>query len=143
MLNAWTSLSERIPASNLLLVPVPLHKHRLRNRGFNQAELLARQLSFVTGVKKVNAMSRKVYTRPQQTLGRQERLNNVKNAFRVNTKMIRGKNVVLVDDVCTSGATLIECSEELLKAGASSVAAITVARAVFFNNHTQSASDAA
>jgi ComF family protein len=144
MANAWSALSERIPASNLLLVPVPLHKHRLRNRGFNQADLLARRLSFVTGIKhQANALSRTIATRPQQTLGRQERLKNVKGAFKVNEKMIRGKNIVLVDDVCTSGATLIECADELLKSGATSVAAITVARAIIFNNQAEKASDAA
>jgi len=143
MVNAWAALSERMPASNLLLVPVPLHKHRLRNRGFNQADLLAKRLSFVTGVKQANALSRTIATRPQQTLGRQERLNNVKGAFKADTKMIRGKNIVLVDDVCTSGATLIECADELLRSGAVSVAAITVARAIIFNNQHESTSDAA
>jgi ComF family protein len=143
MLNAWSALSERIPASNLLLVPVPLHKHRLRNRGFNQADLLARRLSFVTGVKQVNALSRTIYTRPQQTLGRQERLNNVKGAFKAKANLIRGKNIILVDDVCTSGATLIECTEELLQHGAASVAALTVARAIVFNNQAEKAHDAA
>ncbi|MDR3616915.1 MAG: ComF family protein [Candidatus Obscuribacterales bacterium] len=143
MVNAWSALSERIPASNLLLVPVPLHKHRLRNRGFNQADLLARHLSLVTGVKRVNALSRTIYTRPQQTLGRQERLNNVKGAFKVNARLVQGKNIILVDDVCTSGATLIECTEELLQHGAVSVAAITVARAIIYHNQSDKANDAA
>ena len=134
MLNAWSLLKEHIPAQKLLIVPVPLHKQRQRNRGFNQAELLARKLSSVTGIACKKSLKRTFSTKPQQTLGRQERLRNVKGAFRANLKDVVNRNVILVDDVCTSGATLVECAEELLRSGAASVVAITVARALIFKS---------
>ena len=109
-------------------MPVPLHRKRLVQRGFNQAYLLVR-----TWGKAVNrSMLRR--TRPtsfQTGLKRKERFANVRGAFAVNDPAaVRGKRVLLVDDVYTTGATVMECTRTLLKNGASSVDILTIARAV-------------
>jgi ComF family protein len=133
MVNAWSALCEYIPHGKLLIVPVPLHWQRKHNRGFNQSELLAKELSAAVGAPTCSrAMRRTKSTKPQQKLGKTERLANVRGAFVGNPTMLKGKTIVLVDDVCTSGATLVECAEEALRCGAQSVAALTVARAVLF-----------
>jgi ComF family protein len=127
----WSTLTDYMPASNILLVPVPLHKSRKRTRGYNQSELLARELSKLIALPvSVNALIRKNATRPQQTLGKSERLQNVSNSFVGNKKKLAGRTIVLVDDVCTSGATLVACANEALACGALSVVALTVARAL-------------
>jgi len=115
-----------------LIVPVPLHRKRLRERGFNQAVILARQiakqfalpLDFMT-------LKRAVFTAPQVGLGREDRSVNVRGAFAVRKpERVAGKTVLLVDDVSTTGSTLTECVRTLLKAGADSVAVLTLAKAV-------------
>ena len=133
MVNAWSALQEHIPARDLLIVPVPLHWQRRHNRGFNQFELLAKELSAAVGAPvSQRALKRTKSTKPQQKLGKTERLANVRGAFSGNAAILEGKSIVFVDDVCTSGATLVECAEEALRCGARSVAALTVARAVLF-----------
>jgi ComF family protein len=133
MVNAWSALCEYVPQGKLLIVPVPLHWQRKQNRGFNQSELLAKELSAAVGAPTCNrAMKRIKSTKPQQKLGKTERLANVRDAFVGNPALLKGKTIVLVDDVCTSGATLVECADEALRCGAQSVAALTVARAVLF-----------
>jgi ComF family protein len=133
MVNAWSALCEYVPPGKLLIVPVPLHWQRKHNRGFNQSELLAKELSAAVGAPTCNrAMRRTKSTKPQQKLGKTERLANVRGAFVGNPTVLKGKTIVLVDDVCTSGATLVECAEEALRCGAKSVAALTVARALLF-----------
>lgn len=128
-LDAWEELASRIELSAGQLVPVPLHRKRLQERGFNQSELIARQLSKLVGVKiSTKAITRIRKTVSQQQLGKLERLTNVKNAFRVNPGLVEGRQIVLIDDVCTSGATLLECALTLADAGAAQVMALTVAR---------------
>ncbi len=114
-----------------VFVPVPLHRKRRRERGFNQAEALASALGRLTGrpVEK-RALRRVADIPPQTTMGRAERMANVRGAFRVvRPERIRGRVVVLVDDVFTTGSTLGECARELRGAGAADVRALTVARA--------------
>jgi competence protein ComFC len=114
-----------------VFVPVPLHRKRRRERGFNQAEALASALGRLTGrpVEK-RALRRVADIPPQTTMGRAERMANVRGAFRVvRPERIRGRVVVLVDDVFTTGSTLGECARELWGAGAADVRALTVARA--------------
>ncbi|MEO6971191.1 MAG: ComF family protein [Chthoniobacterales bacterium] len=111
------------------IVPVPLHSARKRERGFNQAELLALALHRLSGLPLQNALQRTRYTTTQTQFDRSERIENLRGAFRLR----RGSNVqdlrmLLVDDVLTTGSTLSECAKVLKKAGAISVHAATAAR---------------
>jgi competence protein ComFC len=121
----------RMDTSNFdLIVPVPLHPAKRRERGFNQAELLARALSRRTRLPIVLALERVRYTTTQTALDRTERMENLRNAFRLRPgRNVRGSRVLLVDDVLTTGSTLSECARVLKKSGASSVYAATAARA--------------
>jgi competence protein ComFC len=114
-----------------VFVPVPLHKKRRRERGFNQAEALAGELGRLTGRPvEAGALRRVADIPPQTTLGKAERRANVRGAFRVDRpERLRGRVVVLVDDVFTTGSTLGECARELRRAGVSDVRAVTVAQA--------------
>jgi ComF family protein len=111
------------------IIPVPLHWRRYYSRGFNQAADLARPLSRHFGIPIVRACLRRVrYTRPQVLLSAEERSTNIKNAFRVTRPgKIAGKNLLLIDDVITSGSTLNECARVLKKSGASTVTLLTLA----------------
>ena len=115
-----------------IVVPVPLHKSRLRERGYNQAALLAREMVRRTGL----AMEEQVLVRRRATaaqieLDSKQRKENVRAAFRCTSDKLTGKHVLLVDDVCTTGATLEACSVALYEGGAHKVQALTLARARF------------
>lgn len=112
-----------------LLVPVPLHRARERERGYNQSRLLACEMSSRLGWPVVEAVSRLRDTPAQVGLSRAERLANVRGAFAVTDAAVTGQRVLMVDDVCTTGATLGACAESLRRAGARTVAALTLARA--------------
>jgi ComF family protein len=116
-----------------LIVPVRLHHSKRGERGFNQAELIARaavkhlsrQVELTTGV-----FVRQRATISQVSLSREERIANMKDAFRVrDRRQLRGRIVIVVDDVMTTGTTLSECARVLKQAGAEKVWAATVARA--------------
>lgn len=112
-----------------LIVPVPLHPARKRERGFNQAELLARALSRSCGIHLHSALQRIRYTTTQTRFDRAERMENLKGAFRLRRGSdVQDLRVLLVDDVLTTGSTLSECALVLKKAGALSVHAATAAR---------------
>lgn len=124
---------ENIDAGSVdLVVPVPLHPVKLRERGFNQSELLAERIARRLNKKiERNRIIRTKYTLPQTRLNKQERLKNVRGAFSVkDNKDFKGASVLLVDDVFTTGATLHECAKALKKAGAKSVTAFTLARGI-------------
>ena len=115
-----------------LIIPVPLHAKRLRERGFNQAVILAREISgrfsipldFLT-------LRRHVFTEPQVNLGKDQRTTNVRGAFAVkNEKKVEGQKIILVDDVYTTGSTVKECAGMLMTHGAAEVAVLTMVRAV-------------
>lgn len=114
-----------------MLVPVPLHPRRLQERGFNQSLLLARVISRVHKIPlEVNALERIRYTQPQTQLSGSEREKNMRGAFRVRKNNLPvGNNILLVDDVFTSGATVGECARVLKEAGARQVQVLTLARA--------------
>jgi ComF family protein len=124
-------LKEAVPHVDLIL-PVPLHAARLRERGFNQAVLLARRIGKKWGKEVDPFLLKKVRPTPAQaTLARDERRKNVKKAFLVaDAERVAGKRILLVDDVATTGATLNEAAKILIQSGAASVAAAVVARAV-------------
>ncbi len=111
------------------LVPVPLHPRRLREREFNQSELLAAGLSRLSGIPVLNALRRLRYTTTQTKLDRKHRRQNLRDAFILskNTRVTNG-NLLLVDDVLTTGSTLDACAAALLEGGALSVRALTAAR---------------
>ena len=115
-----------------LLVPVPLHWTRLVRRRFNQAALLARALSKRTSVPFApDALARVRMTRTQGDLTRAQRRINVRGAFKARrTASVRGKTVVLIDDVMTTGATFEACARALRRAGAKEVRALALARVV-------------
>jgi ComF family protein len=110
-----------------VLVPVPLHRQRRRRRGFNQAEAIAGSLGLPA-----RPLLRRVRATPSQTdLPAAQRHANVRGAFRLARRAdVRGLRVVLVDDVCTTGATLEACARVLREAGAADVRAVTAARVV-------------
>jgi len=113
-----------------VVVPVPLHATRLRERGFNQANLLAELLSAQTSIPSKPLLDRIRYTTTQTALDRSERMENLHNAFRLRKNAdVRGLRVLLIDDVLTTGSTLSECARVLKRAGALSVHAATAARA--------------
>jgi ComF family protein len=111
------------------LVPVPLFIARRRHREFNQAEVLARLVGKGAGIPVVDCLLRTVSTSSQVAFNRERRMENLRNAFKMRQSMpMRGRHLVLVDDVLTTGSTLDECARVLMEAGAASVRAITVAR---------------
>ncbi len=115
-----------------LIIPVPLHVKRLRERGFNQAVLLG---EFLAGNWRLplsrNNLRRTRWTEPQINLSAAERRDNVRGAFAVqDAGEVRNRRIILVDDVYTTGSTVAECARTLRKGGAEAVFAVTVARAV-------------
>lgn len=126
MLSSWQQWA--LPAE--LVVPVALHPQRERERGYNQAALLARQLSDRLSLPLAeHALVRTRVTRPQVGLSAGERVRNVSGAFQADATLVAGRQILLVDDVCTTGATLKAAAEALLEGGASGVSAYCVARA--------------
>jgi len=110
-------------------VPVPLHPARLRERDFNQAEVLADLLARRAGKPVLHAIHRIRYTTTQTRLERHQRMENLRNAFRVrHTALVQSRHLILVDDVFTTGSTVDECARVLREAGAASVRVVTVAR---------------
>jgi len=111
------------------IVPVPLHKKRQSERGFNQALLLTSNISQTLDIPLIeNILHRTKQTLVQAGLGRHERFSNLKNAFSVgDNSKIKGKSIVLVDDIYTTGSTVNECSRALIDAGAIKVYVLTLA----------------
>ena len=120
------------PLKGEMLVPVPLHPKRLRERGYNQASLLAKELGQRAGLPVIEGPLVRVRDTVSQakTASAIERRRNVKDAFVCHVGL-EGKQVLLIDDVCTTGATLDACATALKAAGAGSVWGLTVAREMF------------
>lgn len=111
------------------LIPVPLHPARERERGYNQSALLARQVACATGIPLLeHGLQRTRATAVQMKLNAAQRKQNVAGAFACYEPGVKAKRVVVVDDVCTTGATLDACAAAVLKAGAASVVGLTLAR---------------
>lgn len=112
-----------------VVVPVPMHPARQRRRGFNQAELLARRLSRLSGIRCHTGLLAKIGEREiQSSLPREQRVANVRGVYRASPQA-RGQRILLVDDICTTGATLRACARALMARRASRVCAVVVARA--------------
>jgi len=120
------------PVSEEVLVPVPLHQKRLRERGYNQSSLLARELGKLINLPVVDdCLIRQRHAPPQaRTANIEERRSNVANAFTCRDHRLRDKNVLLIDDVCTSGTTLDACASVLKTAGAISVWGLVLTREI-------------
>ena len=115
-----------------LVIPIPLHPRRLREREFNQSLLLAQEVSRPAGLPLAyQAVARVGWAPPQVELSGPDRLTNVRGAFEVrDASAVAERSVLLVDDVMTTGATVNECAKALRKAGAAAVYVLTVARTV-------------
>ncbi|HEY2322294.1 MAG TPA: ComF family protein [Thermoanaerobaculia bacterium] len=111
------------------IVPVPMSRAKERKRGYNQAERLARALGKRTNIACEMLLTKRGERATQSRLPRSERANNVRGAFHASPRA-NGKAILLVDDICTTGETLRSCAGELLRAGAASVAAVTLAKTV-------------
>ncbi len=113
------------------MIPVPLGKNRLKERGYNQVALVAEPLAYLTGlVYSPKALWKSRETRSQVGLNVSQRRDNVHGAYQADPKTVKGKTIVLMDDVATTGSTIFSCTEALLVAGARDVYAITIARAL-------------
>ena len=117
------------------VVPVPLHKKRLKSRGFNQTDLLAFGLVEFYNLAMAPILKRKIFTSPQAHLKREARLTNLKGAFTLidnirpcEIKALDGRKIILVDDICTTGSTLNECAKILKGAGCGRITAVVLAR---------------
>lgn len=117
--------------SDYFLIPVPLGKKKMKNRGFNQSEEIAKELSVFFKIPVLNGILIKTKeTRPQIELTAEERKENLKGTFSVQEeKKIKGKKIILVDDVYTTGSTMEECARVLKTAGAKNVLGMAIARA--------------
>lgn len=125
---AHGSLPDGFLPSDAVLVPVPLHPHRLRERGYNQSELIARQWAGRCGLPVESKWMRRTRETSTQTrLSATERATNLAGAFETTGSFRKGVPVVLVDDVLTTGSTLSACASRLLAAGAPSVRGLCVA----------------
>ncbi len=135
------------PGKSLYIVPMPLAKKRLQKRGFNQIEILLKEITkqYPDLAKhiKTRILIKHKETKPQTKLNRKERLQNIKGAFSINkkafgeldtlhisskSKILKNADIILIDDVITTGSTVIEASKTLLNAGADNIYIITIAR---------------
>lgn len=116
------------PIKHYLVIPIPLSNKRLRWRGFNQSEIIAREFSKHFKYELNLDLKRLKYQKPQAELSESERLNNLKSAFSWSGKNLEGKNILLIDDVITTGTTLNEAAIVLKEAGAAEVSALVLAK---------------
>ena len=134
-LRMGAQLGELVNASSLqnrinVLVPMPIHSSRLRERRYNQSERIARGIATATGIPiESHAVKRLFRTNPQAKLNAQQRFDNIKNAFVADPRLVSGKRIAVVDDVITTGVTITECAFALHAAGASEIIAIIFAAA--------------
>ena len=112
------------------IVPVPISRKRMRERGFNQSEEIAKELAKLLKKRILkNILIKKFHTIPQSLLSLRERRKNILGSFEVRKKeLVRGKRILLVDDIYTSGSTVSECCKTLYKSGVKEVKVFTIAR---------------
>ena len=117
-----------LPQQYDLLMPVPLHRKRLQERGYNQSELLVRALSQHSNIPWQYGLERIINTPHQTGLNRTKRLENLHHAFTIVPKAdFVGKKIILIDDVCTTGTTLLSCANLLYQYGATEIVSCTLA----------------
>jgi ComF family protein len=114
-----------------ILIPVPLSKKRLKERGYNQVVLVARPLAYQIGLSyQPDALQKTRDTRSQVGLSVSQRSENVQNAYQADSRVVKGKSVLIMDDVATTGSTISACTAALHFAGAKEVYILTIARAL-------------
>lgn len=113
-----------------IIMPVPLSKKRKKIRGYNQSELIAKQISYITKVTMDTKSIKKVKNIvAQSTLNKEERQNNIEGAYIIKNKNnIQNKNILIVDDIYTTGSTVNECSKILKQAGSKNIGVLTIAK---------------
>ncbi|MBP5606498.1 MAG: ComF family protein, partial [Ruminiclostridium sp.] len=113
-----------------LIVPIPISANKMKERGYNQTELIAEELRFIILKPCINALSKKKDTKEQKSLSYKDRIMNIKDSYEYSEKAgnITGKRILLIDDVCTTGSTLSEAASVLRSAGASKIYAASFAR---------------
>ena len=125
MYNKYLQLQEEYDA----IIPVPMHINRLRKRKYNHAELLLERFIEEGCPVETHALTRAIDTPHQSMLNKDERISNLSKAFVADRDKVRGKKILLIDDVYTTGTTINECARALLKKGATSVSSLTLCRA--------------
>jgi ComF family protein len=125
-------LADHELSSSSIIIPVPLHPTRMRERGYNQSLLLAKKVAEISRTELcTHAISRAKPTKSQTALAHTQRIDNLRNAFRIeDSEPLAGKSVTVVDDVLTSGTTLDEMAKTLLDAGAELIYGLVLARAM-------------
>jgi len=112
-----------------LITAVPISKKRMKERGYNQSELIARKIAKIMEVPYMNLLLKNQETKRQSELSRIERMINIQNSFDFNNKYdIKGKKILLIDDVFTTGSTVNECSKVLKKSGSTSIEVAVIAK---------------
>lgn len=111
-----------------LITSVPLHKARKRERGFNQAEIFAREVGRLMGIHYAETLKKVKRNKTQHELSQQERIENVKDVYAItDSAAVNGKTIVICDDILTTGNTMAECADVILKSGAKTVIGATIA----------------
>ena len=114
-----------------IMIPVPLGKKRLKERGYNQVGLVAQPLAYELGLQyEPDALMKTRETRSQVGLTAPQRSENVQDAYQADTQVVKEKSVAIMDDVATTGSTIAACTTALLSAGAKKVYVLTIARAL-------------
>jgi competence protein ComFC len=114
-----------------VMIPVPLGKKRLKERGYNQVGLVARPLAYPLGLRyEPDALRKTRDTRSQVGLSVSQRSENVQDAYQADAQVVRNKSILIMDDVATTGSTISACTSALLSAGAQEVYVLTIARAL-------------
>ncbi|MCI9038803.1 MAG: ComF family protein [Clostridia bacterium] len=113
-----------------IIIPVPISSSRKKERGYDQSELLARKISKMAGVSvETQVLKKEKHNQPQSSLNKQQRKENVKDVYKVQNELkIRNKNILLLDDIYTTGSTANECAKMLKQAGGKKVGILTIAR---------------
>lgn len=131
-------LHDRIVITNIrfdVIIPIPIHKGKLKTRGYDQAVLMVLALSGSTGIKAdIKAVKRVKKTKANKKLGAEQRAENMKNAFAVTEtgkRRLKGKDILIVDDIYTTGATVDACAKTLKEAGAGKVYVLTLAAGTY------------
>ena len=110
-----------------IIIPVPMYKTKKDTRGYNQAEVLAKELGGVP--MKNDVLIKIIDTKKQSTLNKEERSQNLIGAYKIqNSEIIQNKNIILIDDIFTTGSTVNECSKILKQAGAYEICVLTIAK---------------